>query len=284
MTITVKLMGGLGNQLFQYACARNLADVHKTNLKLDVSSYDNDPNNRKYFMDCFNISASIADKNELVPQNNILSKLMFKIHRPSNYIKEKYFNYDPSISSLQDGVYLEGYWQSEKYFKRVESIIKKEFLLSEPPNRENRKLLEKINSCNSVSIHIRRGDYVTNAKTSELFGTCPIEYYQKGVEEIKKSVHNPKYFIFSDDPTWTKMNIVTGYPQHIIDTNRVGDAQEDLRLMSFCKHHIIANSSFSWWAAWLSNNPKKIVIAPKKWFNNYHKNEQDVVPNRWVRI
>ena len=179
MTIKVRLSGGLGNQLFEYACARNLADLHKTDLKLDVSSYDNEPNNRKYLMDCFNINASIADKNELVPHQNNISRLVFKIHKPANYIREKYFHYDPSIASLPDGAYLDGYWQSEKYFKRIESIIRNEFALSELPNQENQNLIKRINSCNSVSIHIRRGDYVTNAKTNELYGTCPPEYYQK---------------------------------------------------------------------------------------------------------
>lgn len=284
MTITVKLLGGLGNQLFQYACARNLADIHKTNLKIDVSGYDNEPNNRKYMMDYFNVSSSIALPNELIPHNDVISNLLFKFHKPSNYFVEKYFHHDPSVELLPDGSYLDGYWQSEKYFKRIEQIIRREFTVTTPPSTKNQKLIDKIRSCESVSLHIRRGDYVTNPKTNTLYGTCPPEYYEKSIQQIKEKVKRPIYFVFSDDPEWIRSNMITGYPQHIVDINGPNDAHEDLRLMSCCKHHIIANSSFSWWGAWLSNNLKKIVIAPEKWFNNYHKDEQDIIPEQWVRI
>jgi hypothetical protein len=284
MTITVKLLGGLGNQLFQYACARNLADIHKTNLKLDVSGYDEEPNGRKYMMDYFNISASIAPPGELIPHHDIISEFIFKFHKPTNYFVEKHFHYDHAIKILRNGTYLDGYWQSEKYFKRIEPIIRREFTVITPPSIKNQKIIDKIKSCESISLHVRRGDYVTDPKTNTLYGTCPQEYYEKAIEQIKEKIKHPAYFIFSDDPMWTRSNMITGYPQTIVDINGVDNVHEDLRLMSYCKHHIIANSSLSWWGAWLSNHQKKIVIAPKKWFNNYHKDEQDIIPERWVKI
>jgi hypothetical protein len=284
MTITVKLSGGLGNQLFQYACARNLADVHKTDLKLDVSSYDDEPNGRKYMINYFNTSASISPIDDLLPHRDIISNLVFKICKPSNYFVEKHFHYDPNIKTLPNGTYLDGYWQSEKYFKRSESIIRREFVVLDPPSPKNQKIIDKIKSCESVSLHIRRGDYVTNPKTNTLYGTCPPEYYEKAMQYVKGKVKRPVYFIFSDDPKWIQSNMITGYPQTVVDINGPDSAHEDLRLMSYCKHHIIANSSFSWWGAWLSNNQKKIVVAPSKWFNNYHKDEQDIIPEQWVRI
>jgi hypothetical protein len=197
---------------------------------------------------------------------------------------EKYFHYDPSIETLPNKSYIDGYWQSEKYFKRIEPTVRKEFTLITSPSTKNQKIIDKIKSCESVSLHIRRGDYVTDPKTNTLYGTCPPEYYEKAIQLMKDKVKHPVYFVFSDDPEWIRSNMVTGYPQHVVDINGPDDAHEDLRLMSCCKHHIIANSSFSWWGAWLSNNPKKVVVAPKKWFNNYHKDEQDVVPENWVRV
>jgi hypothetical protein len=285
MTITVKLSGGLGNQLFQYACARNIAENNHTDLKLDTSFYDTNENPQlSYGMDYFNKNASIATKKELLPHSGFVSQSIFKILKPKRYIQEKHFEFDPTIENLKDGSYLDGYWQSENYFKNINQIIKKELTLVEPLVGRNLNMANRIKSCESVSIHVRRGDYVTNGKTNTLHGICSPEYYETSIKLIKQKIGDPVFFIFSDDLEWIHKYMITGYPQIIVDINKSNDAHEDLRLMSLCKHHVIANSTFSWWGAWLSDNPDKIVIAPEKWFDQYNLNTKDLIPERWVRI
>ena len=137
---------------------------------------------------------------------------------------------------------------------------------------------------NSVSIHVRRGDYLTNPVTFQTHGLCDIDYYKKAIDEILDLVDKPHFFIFSDDQSWAKSNIIFGAPTDYVMHNNSLKNYEDLRLMSYCRHHIIANSSFSWWGAWLGNNPEKIVIAPKKWFNDPKIDTTDLIPDTWLRL
>ncbi len=181
-------------------------------------------------------------------------------------------------------MYLQGYWQSEKYFKDIEKIIRDDFTFSEEPDYQNKQMADTIKCCEAVSLHVRRGDYVSNPVTTEYHGICSEDYYRRAVREVERYCKNPQFFVFSDDPSWAKENLETGYPTTIIDFNGSEKDYEDLRLMSLCQHHIIANSSFSWWGAWLSWNPQKIVIAPKKWFNRPEINTQDLIPESWIRI
>lgn len=155
-------------------------------------------------------------------------------------------------------------------------------------NEKNQKILEKITQTNSVSIHVRRGDYYNNESAFKIHGNITTKkYYENALEFIKEKVKNPVFFVFSDEFEWVKKNLYffSNYGEvHIIDWNKGFDSYIDLQLMSNCKHNIIANSSFSWWAAWLNKNKNKIVISPKKWVNNINENKIDIIPNNWIKI
>jgi len=278
--IITRLLGGIGNQMFQYAAGRRLAYIHKTRLRLDISEFSH-YKLREFSLDCFNINAEIVSINKI-------SKLWFKLfpfkRRPAVYYFEKHTQFDPHVLDLPDNTYLSGYWQSEKYFLDIEEIIKREFTPKNLPDKYNMYLLKNINKAESVSIHIRRGDYVSNPQTSAYHGLCSLEYYQKAIQIIRKMVKSPQVFIFSDDIAWAKKNLAIDSPIFYVEHNRGEKDYEDLRLMSACKHNIIANSSFSWWGAWLNKNKNKIVISPRKWFGDPSINTDDLIPPTWIRI
>jgi len=281
--IFVKLKGGLGNQMFQYAIAKSLSNVKQTDFKLDISEFDTrhaSVTPRKYELDHFNIIEHFATEKEI---KKFKQKSLFGFSR-YNYYTEKSLDFDPEVFDLQGEIYLDGYWQSEKYFKKIENIIKNEFVIKTKLNEQNKNLLDQIKKCNSVSIHIRRGDYVTDPDVFKVHGICNIEYYNKCIDIISQKLSNPNFFVFSDDQNWAKENIAIKFPTVYISHNGLEKGYEDLRLMSNCKYFIIANSTFSWWGAWLSNNPDKIVLAPKKWFNKEDMNNNDIIPEGWIKI
>lgn len=287
--IIAELFGGLGNQMFQYATARRLAYVHRTKLKLDVSAF-NSQTLRKYALNCFDIQEAFASQDEInkyKPWKMKLSKRIIakikKIASPQPYffVKERFHQFDSEILNLPNNVYLSGYWQSEKYFEDIKTIILKDFQIKIPQTCKNKTLSKIIESCNSVSIHIRRSDYVTNPKVSKFMDVCGIDYYHFCIHQITRNLNKPNFFVFSDDPEWVKGKLKTKSPMVIIDCNGTENVFEDLRLISQCKHNIIANSSFSWWGAWINKNPNKIVIAPKIWSKNLKMNCKDVVPKDW---
>jgi len=185
---------------------------------------------------------------------------------------------------LPDNIYLEGYWQSEKYFKHIESIIRNDFTYINETDSDNLKILNRIKGSESIAIHFRRGDYINNRKTNEVHGICSMEYYNSAVDYIAQKVSSPYFFIYSDDIEWVKRNLSIKYNKMFVDINTPEKASNDLRLISNCKHQIIANSSFSWWGAWLNQNPEKIVIAPKKWFMDEKRNTSDLIPEKWIRL
>ncbi|WMW24308.1 alpha-1,2-fucosyltransferase [Methanolobus sediminis] len=289
--IIVKLMGGLGNQMFQYAAGRRLALEHNTILKLDLSFLlDRTPREnftyRPYELDVFNIQGEIASPSEInkfAPANNNIFNYIKQKLKISKIITEPHFHFDKGILSSPDNSYLDGYWQSEKYFKEIRDIIHTDFTFKVKPTNINQKLANEIGFCESVSIHIRRGDYVSNPETKKLHGYCSLEYYEKAIKKICCYVENPHFFIFSDDPDWAEDNLIYDCPIKFVTHNDSEKGYEDLRLMSLCKHNIIANSSFSWWGAWLNKNPEKIVLSPEKWFNDSSINTDDLVPDNWIR-
>jgi hypothetical protein len=177
-------------------------------------------------------------------------------------------------------VYLAGCWQSERYFKDIEDVIRREFTVKIKPDANNERTTALINSVNAVSLHIRRDDYVTNQR----HGTCALAYYQQAVEIISRKVSSPYFFVFCDDILWAKENLKLKYPTVFISHNDAAKDFEDLRLMTQCSHHITANSTFSWWGAWLNKKYDKIVIAPGKWFNDEGINTKDLIPEGWIRI
>jgi hypothetical protein len=201
-----------------------------------------------------------------------------------SHLKEQNTSFDANIFKSKKDVYLEGYWQTEKYFSRIKDTIFKAFTSKYTLDTGNLQISSSISACNAVSVHIRRGDYVSNPEYASMYGACDIDYYKRACTLINKQLVNPYYFIFSDDPEWTKARIDFFQPSLLISHNTGEHSYKDLLLMSLCKHNIIANSSFSWWAAWLNVNPNKIVIAPERWFNNKSLANQDILPDSWHKI
>ncbi len=261
--ITVKIMGGLGNQLFQYAFGRSLSIDLDTELFFDVSHFDTEYaksiRHIFYSLNLFNIKENFNNQKFSDDNNDESSKL--------NCYQEAYFNEItdfPSyrnINKIQLPGYFNGFWQSEKYFFHNQNIIRNDLQLKNPIHGKNKAIANDILEHNSVALHIRRGDY----NDLPHFGMCDTDYYKKSISIIEERVENPKFFIFADDHDWVKKNINISHPTYHITHNNVENGYEDLRLMSLCKHFIIANSTFSWWGAWLSSNDDKIVILPKPW-------------------
>lgn len=291
--IIVKLMGGLGNQMFQYSAGRCLSHLHKTELKLDLSYLNADPQNkytkRDYKLDAFGINAEFANENDIksflpLDRGKITNTLMRKL--PILFDKvvanESGHKFMKEFYSFPKDVYLNGFWQSEHYFEPVMDIIRKEFTIRETLTGSNAELSNKIVSYNSVSLHIRRGDYVDLKEANAFHGTCSLEYYREAIEYLKKKEKEFNLFIFSDDVLWAKENLKTDNPVYFVDLNNPGHI--DIHLMGLCKHNIIANSSFSWWGAWLNKNPDKTVIAPKQWFADISHVTPDIYPQNWIRL
>jgi hypothetical protein len=290
--IIAKLKGGLGNQLFQSAAGLRLALARETTLKLDPSALE-DPGTgtpRSFEMGAFRFSAEIADPSEVAacaaPAPSGFGRLLarWRNAKPDSRAIERHFHFDPDVLTLSDGVCLDGYWQSERYFADASDRVREEFRFRNPPSGRNAEIIDEMAACNAVSLHVRRGDYVTNPAANATHGTCPLDYYYRAIDYIRERVPNPSFFLFSDDPKWIRENLEFDGPATVIDHNGPDSGSEDLRLMSHCQHHIIANSSFSWWGAWLNPNLHKIVVAPQRWFSDELRDTSDLVPATWMRL
>lgn len=285
-------MGGMGNQLFQYAVGRSVALKNQTDLKMDVSVYDNQETtaaSRKYALNVFNIAENFANEQEIGKMKAIgggkISRLLYKLGlvKKNTYIVEPRFSFNPEVFQAGEDAYLEGYWQTEKYIKDMEDIFHKEFTLNEAFDIEDKEITKKIKATNAVSLHVRRGDYINNASTNKFHGVCSLEYYAKAILCVSEKIQDPLFFIFSDDIAWVKQNLKIDFPVTYVSDGILRD-YEELILMSYCKHNIIANSSFSWWGAWLNENSQKIVVAPMKWFASNELDTSDIIPSDWLRI
>ncbi|MFA6357078.1 MAG: alpha-1,2-fucosyltransferase [Candidatus Omnitrophota bacterium] len=268
--IIVRLIGGLGNQLFQYAAARQLSKIHQTGLKIDISGFKEYKNHR-YSLTHFSIIEDYISKEET-----------FGIEE----IKAKYFHFDPEFREIPDNIILTGYWQTEKYFIGISEIIRDEFTVKYPLKDKDLEISRLIKDSNSVSMHIRRCDYLPGTFKDQIFDCLSPDYYINAVKRLSEEESNLVFFIFSDDPEWSKDNIKLEYPCIFVEHNTADTNYEDLRLMSLCKHSIIANSSFGWWGAWLNKNQNKKVYAPKRWFNSNVRNldPKDIIPSAWIKI
>lgn len=296
--IIVRLTGGLGNQMFQYAAARNLAYSRNTILKLDTTFLDGDNGNctpRSYMLGHFAIEASVAsfrEVDDIVGEDkNIFSSAASQFWRAIKFTgtthrlyNEGNFCFDPAVLDLPDNTYLAGYWQSERYFLNIRDIIKREFTLNIPLDTENNGVADLINTTNSVSLHVRRGDFVSDAEVNRVHGVCTSDYYRRSIEKIADLSGEIHLFIFSDDPAWVSENYDFPWPTTVVKRNSSTEAHIDLWLMTLCRHHIIANSTFSWWGAWLSNGSDKVVIAPERWFNDPSLDARDLIPSDWLRL
>jgi len=292
--IIVKLMGGLGNQMFQYAVGRALSARYGTKLFLDTNWFLSDtatkPGAERIFMlDKFNIQARIVNKKrgyKIYKQenDNLFIKLdLIKMKTFSLIAEKKVMPFKDKIFMKENkNIYLDGYWQTEKYFKVISNEIRKEFSLRKPFKVQDENIVHEIRDTNSVSIHVRRGDYANYEHTKKVHGVITIQYYKKCVKYFLDTIKNPSFYIFSDDPEWCMENLNLKIYKKIISNNK-RPPQDEMILMSNCKHHIIANSTFSWWGAWLADNQSKIIIAPKQWTATNNECFVDIIPESWLK-
>lgn len=278
----VKIKGGLGNQMFQYALYKKLKNIgSKTYGDLSYFNRNNCYELERIFNIEINTNYNLVLK-KIFENDNLFFKIFRKILKSilvKNIIQQNDVEFKENIFNYN---YFDGYWQSEKFFKDIKEEICVEFKF--PPITEDKNLYIKneIEKVEAISIHIRRGDYIENKVLDRL---ASLEYYERALRYIKLKIENPVFFIFSDDIEWCKENLKIDFPTYYIDWNNGEESFRDMQLMSLCKHNIIPNSSFSWWGAWLNSNPNKIVIAPEIWFRKESGyNYEDIVPETWVKI
>lgn len=286
--VAVNVYGGLGNQMFQYAFGKCLATVKDDDLYLDNSPFRN-YELRNFELDKFNVNYKEITFDKLSVCNLDTKYKMFLIRNinkftnlfSSIYFEKVPFIYDESVFNSKSTLFV-GYWQSYKYFNRIREVLLREFSLKNVVNEKNQAILDRIRSTNSVSLHVRRGDYVSTNPLKESI-VCSLEYYDVAISLIKKKIDNPTFFIFSDEIDWVKSNLNIEHLNHeYVDLNSE-NPEYDLELMKNCKNNIIANSSFSWWGAWLNNNQDKVVIVPKIWMHGKHISIELVVDG-WIAI
>jgi Glycosyl transferase family 11 len=292
--ITVKLKGGLGNQLFQYAYGRAVSLKLETPLVLDISGYEDQSEidtERNFQLDGFNLQATISN-NQDDTKSDFLRRLFDKIKNKINNTLNPYNGYvfDPKNLDAKDGSVLEGNWQSEKYFSDIETTLRYDLTLKNKLSAKAKLFKDRVkqvedNGGVSTSMHIRRGDYITSKYANSYHGSLDMTYYQKAISTLQTKLCGKPLvlFIFSDDISWVKENLNTEVPYVTVSRPEISD-EEDLFLMSLCHHNIIANSSFSWWGAWLNPKKDKMVIAPKRWVKDRGTNTSDVIPLDWIKI
>lgn len=294
MVIT-RLVGGLGNQLFQYAAGRRLAYARHVPLRLDTRPFETyarqAPGWGMYALGHFKISAEIANAADFdavgrlwTSTTTLRAAHRLKIFRLGNLVRERTLDFQPEILDLPDQVYLSGYWESEKYFEDIRKILLEEIVPKRPLDRGNEQLARDIGGSHSVAVHIRRGDRARNKEIAAIYGIVPVSYYEAAVKIFEEKFPDARFFIFSDDPQWVKDNLRLSQPHTYVEGNRGENAYIDLYLMSLCRHNIIPNSTFSWWGAWLNGNPQKMVVAPRKWFSSREFREKDRYPAGWIKL
>ena len=292
--VIAQITGGLGNQLFQYAAAKALSIHHQVPLLLEISSFYRKelpelevPRDFELFN--FNgIAEKIISPEELstlidLKKASVLSRMLIPAYKKDIYT-EPHYHFDKNFFKSKKKVFLKGGWQSEKYFKLYAKEIRNNLHLK---NALVERVIEKANALkieNSVAVHVRRGDYLRKKIIYEWHGVMEKDYYAKAFEALDSKTKNLKVYYFTDDADWVLKKLLPLQKGEIVSGNITQTHYEDLYLMSHCRNNIIANSSFSWWGAWLNSYPGKIVMAPKKWFDKGFKDTQDVIPSEWIKI
>jgi len=289
--IVVQLSGGLGNQMFQYALGRCLAGKLGCALKLDLSNYD-EYRDRQYELFRYVIHATIATSVDLQRckgyglAGRIFMPMLEKVV-PSvgvHVVREQSARFDKSILLLKGNIYLIGYWQCERYFADIADTIRGDLTLTEELDERDANMERQIRSTNAISLHVRRGDYLSDKNAEAILGSLATDYYAAAIQYVAVRVEKPHFYVFSDDPDWAMSNLGFEHPATFVSHNGPGRGAFDMRLMSACRHNIIANSTFSWWAAWLNGNPEKLVVAPGRWYRDASRDASDIVPVGWVTI
>jgi hypothetical protein len=291
--IIANIIGGLGNQMFQYACGRALSLRTGQSLRIAADQFENYAlHNGLEIQRVFQVEvpqATVAELKQLLGWQTS-PKLRRLFGRPAmrwatgrGWSSEPNFAFWPSINNIQTSTYLHGYWQSEQYFADIADQIHQDFTFRMHWDAEDLAVRDRMKAQPSASLHVRRGDY-TLAKNQTVFATCGLEYYRDAIRVLRHRVPNVRFFAFSDSPDWVDEHLSPEFgPIEIVRHNSGARSANDMRLMSQADHHIIANSSFSWWGAWLNPSTEKVVIAPKRWFLN-GKDDRDLVPKKWIRI
>ena len=282
--IITRLFGGAGNQLFQYAAGRALADHLGTDLALD----------RRYMVlwdetraDCFpQYKQTRFIEAGALPPSKMDSMLRYGLWRwfgrNPRFHREDGLAFNPGFFDLPNNSYLHGYWQSPRYFGTSADRIRDDLTLTTPLNAANQAMADRIAAAPMpVSVHVRRGDYMADGG----FAACPPAYYTAAVDRLTADLGQPiTCFVFSNDPAWARENLTLGQETVVVDINGEDAGHFDMHLQSLCAHHIIANSTFSWWGAWLNPSPDKIVAAPKNWFAPGKPSNPDLCPPEWLRL
>lgn len=270
--VIIRIQGGLGNQLFQYALYESFKAMGKL-VKADTTAYRDGREKRELELERLGIRLVEASQEELHTyhaDNSIWTdKILRYTFGRKKYIKENSYDFIPEILKLDDG-YLSGYWQSEKYFDNVEREVRRNINFQKIRTDEVMVREKQIEEQNSISVHVRMGDYLQ--KLNMYSNICTQEYYYKAFNYIAERVDNPMFYVFSDEPDKVG-EMLKGYNYYMVTENRGNNSYKDMYLMSKCKHHIIANSTFSWWGAWLDRRNEKIVITPSRW-NNFCKGNE----------
>lgn len=289
-----QIIGGLGNQMFQYAAGRALAHRLSCEVQLDTSDFAGYSLHHGFELatvfgiDCRQIDRETRDRLLGWRRYGLTRRLLkrwpgLQAGQPL-MVCEPHFHYWPGWERLTSPVYLSGYWQSERYFCNCADLIRQDFQFRKPLDLRSLKIIEEIRSGVSVSLHVRRGDYASNPKTTAVHGLCEPPYYARAIKYLADRIGPVRLFIFSDDIDWARANLpLDSHPHIFVSHNKGADSWRDMLLMSLCQHHVIANSSFSWWGAWLNASPNKIVVAPKKWFAS-NNDTKDLFPRGWVLL
>lgn len=290
--IRVLLQGGLGNQMFQYAVAFAIAKRLGSGLELDLSMFDVFGNRawcRPYALDIFALSENIIYTHNHHLSVRLLPRIssFYRSHNHNRFGKYVFAidNHNEMVAVADKNI-LFGYFANNRIFMDCRDELLKEFSFKDQPNAANAALLQEMSSCESVAIHIRRGDYMSEAYKNIFFHPS-VQWYRDAMCEITRRIKQPVFYFFSDDIAWVKEQFADVKNAVFVDINYGADSYNDMRLMSICKHNIIANSTFSWWGAWLNPNPNKIVIAPGKYYIKEDLKEKylaQMIPSGWMTV
>jgi len=303
--VVARLFGGLGNQMFQYATGRSLAFKTGSRLILDATGFTLPTVRRGYALDGYALAAETRfDGYRHSPRRSEVrfpvSKLSGWLYRTAELVRgafgatdsvaeeekfslfaERSFDFDPRFLTCGPQTYLVGYWQSERYFADVADAVRRELSYLRGPDAANAQWLARIRASNAVGVHVRRGDYLLPAHFAH-HGLCSADYYRGAMRLMRERVADPQFFVFSDDWPWCREHLA-GNDVVVVDANKPAAGQDELRLMAACRHHVIANSSLSWWGAWLATGAGQIVVAPTPWFT-HRSDTPDLFPPGWVKL
>lgn len=292
--IIVQITGGLGNQMFQYAAGKALSLHHKVPLKLDLQQYRKDKHHeleipRQFELTAFEhfeyTEATVAEIEHFTIQNNLTRRIqkILPVHKRKIYT-EKAYPFDPHFFKANKDIYLKGHRQTSKYFERFSNNIRSIYQLKPELTSNVENIKKNLSNKNTVAVHVRRGDYLRLPIILDWHGVLSEQYYFNALEYLSERINDLQVFYFSDDPEWIRDTLIPKFPGTIVSDSITKTNYQDFYLIQSCKHQVVANSSFSWWAAWLNPNPDKIVIAPKKWFNNAPYDTRDLIPESWIKM